>query len=287
MWIKGCFHIHSTYSDGELEPVEIYNIYKDKGYDFIALTDHNIITKIDNKPDKDFLVIENSVEFNLADSYLHILAIGMQGEKFKKFQDHQQIIDFILKNDGIAIIAHPNWMWAPKFKEIIKLKNYHGIEIFNTCIKEPPIKKYGVGSSFALEKWDYLLSQGYKIWGFAADDLHMPKEHLIFKGWIMVNVKTLTKKAIVDSIKKGNFYCSTGVMLKDCYRDKNSYYVNSDNGEEVVFIGENGKIIEVIDGKKGKIEINKKFKYIRCEVRSKDGIAYTQPVFTDSRVYDD
>lgn len=281
MWIKGCLHLHTTCSDGELTPTRIYDSYKDKGYDFIAITDHNVITNTDKKPEKNFLVIENSIEFHLTGSYLHVLGINLKSDKIEKFKDHQQIIDFILKNDGIAIIAHPNWMWVPKFNEISRLKNFHGIEIFNSAVKEPPINAY-VGSSFALEKWDYLLSQGYKIWGFAADDLHIPKEHLIFNGWIMVNVKTLTKKDIVDSIKKGNFYCSTGVMLKDCYRDKNSYYVNSDNGEEVVFIGENGKIIKVIDGKKGKIEINKKYKYIRCEVRSTEGIAYTQPVFGDS-----
>ncbi len=281
MWLKGCFHIHSSHSDGKLKPAEIYNFYKNKGYDFIAITDHNIVTKVNNKSDKDFLVIENSVEFNLADSDLHILGIGMQSERFEKFQDHQEIINYILKNGGISIIAHPNWLWVPGFNELSRLRDYHGIEIFNASIKEPPVDLYS-SSSFALEKWDYLLSKGIEIWGFAADDLHAPKKHLVFNGWIMVNVKKMSKEDIFDSIKKGDFYCSTGVILNDYYCNENNYYVDSENGEEVVFVGDNGKIIKAIDGKKGKIEISKKFKYIRCEVRSKDGIAYTQPVFTGS-----
>ena len=278
MWFKGCIHLHSTYSDGQLTPTEICNAYKDRGYDFIAVTDHNVITKVEKKPDKDFLVIENSVEFDLG-SNIHIQGINLKSNKFENQPDFQKIIEFILSNGGIAIIAHPNYFWEPKFNKLLELSGYHGIEIFNSSIKETK------GSPFALEKWDYLLSRGNKVWGFAVDDLHMPKEHLIFKGWIMVEAEKLTKKDIFNSITKGKFYSSTGVILKDYYCEEDNYYVNSENGEEVVFVGDNGRILKIIDGKKGSIEINKKFKYIRCEVRSEDGIAYTQPLFLDAQEF--
>ena len=160
MWFKGCFHMHTTNSDGELSPIEVYNFYKDKGYDFIAITDHNFFTKLEKKPDKDLLVIENSIEFSLPSSSLHILGIGLENNNYNDQKNHQEIIDFIIKNKGIAIICHPNWMWAGKFNKLSKLKKYHGIEVFNSLIKEH------IGSPFALEKWDHLLSQGYKIWGF-------------------------------------------------------------------------------------------------------------------------
>lgn len=34
-------HIHSTYSDGVVKPADLVNMYKKKGYDTIALTDHD------------------------------------------------------------------------------------------------------------------------------------------------------------------------------------------------------------------------------------------------------
>lgn len=41
-WYKGNLHTHSYWSDGDEFPEMIMRWYKDKGYDFVALTDHNI-----------------------------------------------------------------------------------------------------------------------------------------------------------------------------------------------------------------------------------------------------
>ena len=41
MLTKGDFHIHSTASDGELNPREIIITAKERGIDTIAITDHN------------------------------------------------------------------------------------------------------------------------------------------------------------------------------------------------------------------------------------------------------
>jgi len=40
----GNLHTHSKNSDGMLIPEEIVNRYQDQGYDFLSLTDHNIVT---------------------------------------------------------------------------------------------------------------------------------------------------------------------------------------------------------------------------------------------------
>ena len=39
-WFKGNLHTHTTESDGKLSPEECYALYKSKGYDFLARTDH-------------------------------------------------------------------------------------------------------------------------------------------------------------------------------------------------------------------------------------------------------
>src|SRR5215813_8805491 len=37
---KGNLHTHSTRSDGKLSPEEVVAAYRERGYDFLALTDH-------------------------------------------------------------------------------------------------------------------------------------------------------------------------------------------------------------------------------------------------------
>ena len=45
MLMKGCLHTHTTCSDGTLTPQQVALIYEEKGYDFIALTDHDYLLK--------------------------------------------------------------------------------------------------------------------------------------------------------------------------------------------------------------------------------------------------
>ena len=38
--LKGGLHCHTTRSDGQNEPGELLRDYANKGYDFVAITDH-------------------------------------------------------------------------------------------------------------------------------------------------------------------------------------------------------------------------------------------------------
>lgn len=42
-WYKGNLHTHSYWSDGDQFPEVILQRYKDRGYDFVALSDHNVL----------------------------------------------------------------------------------------------------------------------------------------------------------------------------------------------------------------------------------------------------
>lgn len=45
IWRKGKMHTHSFWSDGDDFPESVARWYKENGYDFLALTDHNVILK--------------------------------------------------------------------------------------------------------------------------------------------------------------------------------------------------------------------------------------------------
>ncbi len=42
-WLKGNLHTHTFWSDGDEFPESVVQWYKENGYDFLALTDHNVI----------------------------------------------------------------------------------------------------------------------------------------------------------------------------------------------------------------------------------------------------
>ena len=47
MHLKGALHVHTTCSDGELTIAEAAAVYKELGFDFIALTDHDYLLHSD------------------------------------------------------------------------------------------------------------------------------------------------------------------------------------------------------------------------------------------------
>jgi len=44
-YLKGNLHLHTNFSDGAHTPAEMVAIYRDLGYDFIAITDHDYLIK--------------------------------------------------------------------------------------------------------------------------------------------------------------------------------------------------------------------------------------------------
>ena len=56
-FLKGGLHCHTTRSDGNLTPEETLTYAKEQGYDFMALTDHQIYNLENFVPESDMLVI--------------------------------------------------------------------------------------------------------------------------------------------------------------------------------------------------------------------------------------
>ena len=42
-WLKGNTHTHTLWSDGNAPPEEVVQFYDDRDYDFLCLTEHNIL----------------------------------------------------------------------------------------------------------------------------------------------------------------------------------------------------------------------------------------------------
>src|SRR5688572_4696692 len=62
-WYKGNTHTHTLNSDGDSTPDEVVRWYREHGYHFVVLTDHNFLTSIDglnalHGADDRFLVVK-------------------------------------------------------------------------------------------------------------------------------------------------------------------------------------------------------------------------------------
>jgi hypothetical protein len=45
-WYKGNTHTHTINSDGDTSPDEVVRWYKEHGYNFLVLSDHNFLTEV-------------------------------------------------------------------------------------------------------------------------------------------------------------------------------------------------------------------------------------------------
>lgn len=56
-WFKGNLHTHTNLFDGYASPEEVIRLYRDGGYDFLAVTDHNMYRAYPQHTSEEFLMI--------------------------------------------------------------------------------------------------------------------------------------------------------------------------------------------------------------------------------------
>lgn len=276
-WYKGNLHLHTTNSDGTYTPEEICIVYKNEGYDFIFITDHNKVTEVKKIPSS-FLVIKGA-ELNKGD--FHVVALGLKKEFSVENFSYQGIIDEINRRKAYPIIAHPYWSGFSS-SDLLKLKNYIGIEVYNnTCEKIN-------GKGYASIHWDELLQKGKKIFGFASDDAHHRpnkyREDDIAGSFIMVKATSLSERSILNSIKNGYFYSSTGPIIENIEVSKNTIYIKTSPVKHIDFIANAWKGSRFSGKRKLLREIEYRIRgdeeYIRIEITDKSGKkAWTNPVY--------
>lgn len=281
MWLKGNFHTHTTRSDGVFSPQDVINEYSRLGYDFLSFSDHdNLATEeVYEKLNNNGLVLIPGIEISANGP--HILHIDSE-EYVSPLPSRQEVLNLI--NDiskktghGFAVINHPDW--ENRFnhctiEQLMEWTGYLGIEIYNGVIGRLD------GSPYALNKWDLLLSKGKRVWGFANDDSHRQGDYGL--GWNVVFAKEKTRKAIVNALISGNFYCSTGVVIKHIECDSQKIYLETENAKKIAAVCNVGKRLSVVYDKKIEVPVVPNAKYIRFECWAEaEQMAWTQPIFIE------
>ena len=261
-WYKGNTHCHSTVSDGDNPPHKVVKAYHDQGYNFMLLTDHNILVDMDTvlKPENmrdDFIIIPgeevtdqksiHTTAFNVS-AYVpfsndpnketkiekrreEIISALKESVEYSKTELLQMHVDGVQGKGGICFLNHPNFSGGLQVDDIYPVENLTHIELYNG---HPSVANWGKEGHIPVEaKWDTLLSRGRLIYAVAADDMHRlkrdaPGSSSLFKGWIMVKSDELTIEKIHNAVANGDFYASTSVILKTVEMNKNKCVIEVD-----------------------------------------------------------
>src|SRR6187431_1619088 len=85
-WYKGNTHTHTLNSDGDSTPDEVVRWYREHGYAFLVLTDHNFLTSVDglnavHGADQRFLVVKGEeVTDQFGGKPLHINGLDVNAQ---------------------------------------------------------------------------------------------------------------------------------------------------------------------------------------------------------------
>lgn len=286
-WFKGNLHTHSLWSDGDQFPEMIALWYKQRGYNFLALTDHNVLsegqrwmkekdivarsdkgvvdryrqqfgdnwvqtrttgdqklTEVRLKPLNEFrALLEQAGQFIMIQAEeisdraqgkpVHINATNIAeviqpagGSTVREaMQNNLRMILQHEKEHGREVlphINHPNFGSAISAEDLAAVLSERFFEVYNG---HPGVKHLGNDKLPSMELlWDQVnaircgTAGAPPIMGIATDDSHeyhgKPGSRP-GRGWVMVRSRFLSPEHLIQAMKRGDFYASSGVTLKD------------------------------------------------------------------------
>lgn len=312
-WFRGNTHTHTLNSDGDSPPDSAARWYRDHGYQFLFITDHEKQTDpgpLNQKfgvPGKFMLIAGQELTQRVVDSthyrklrQAHVNALGArevvmpQGERGRASgitmrEGYADNVARIRAAGGIPQINHPNFIWSVRLQDLVALPDSVLLEIANA---HTGVNNAGDDTSPSTEAlWDSLLTRGKTIFGVADDDAHSfrPQDADSYeltrpgRGWIMVRADTLTADAILGGIRRGDFYASTGVMLDSLTMSGSELRLSMTERQEArfltEFIGSGGQVLARVRGPHASYPIKGNEGYVRARVTDSNGRrAWTQTV---------
>jgi len=323
-WFRGNTHSHTLESDGDSPPDSVARWYRDNGYGFLFITDHEKLTDPSplnvryGKPGAFLLIAGQEVTQRVADStrtenrQAHMNSLGPtkvvmpQGTNgvasgTTMAQGYARNIAAIRAAGAIPQINHPNYRWSVRLGDLLAVPDSTLLEIANA---HTGVNNLGaddadgrrVPSTEAL--WDSLLSRGKLLFAVGDDDSHSfkPSEADDYnvtrpgRSWIMVRADTLTAPAILGAIRRGDFYVSTGVALRELSMSPRGIRLvaeasgSDDRRFTTEWIGRGGRVLGIVRGKDASYQVRGDEGYVRARVTDSNGKrAWTQPLMLTRR----
>lgn len=278
--LRGNLHTHTTQSDGEYDPDEVFDEYKKRGYDFLAITDHDRVTYPwqDFGRDPQALGMVDIAGNELSQGH-HLVSLfndyaTLNPDTVTRFRG-------VAANDGIAYFAHPGrYDYDAQWYAQIYYDKPHvfGQAIYNQGDRYPGDRA----------KWDEVLSitmPHRPVWGISEDDMHRTPHFGRNRTYLFASEND--HESVREALMEGRFYSTisedgetppslTGVIIDE---NASTITLEAKNYTSIRWIsmGE-----EVATG--ATIEITSPTdmdRYVRAELQGPEGRTYTNPFGID------
>ena len=296
VWLRCALHAHTTNSDGDLPPDKLVRHYEWAGYDVLAITDHWVRTV--ERSTRRLLVIP-SVELNATaggpEHDAHVLALGVEADPVipeNEFAPLAAVVSWIAANGGVPYLAHTYWSGL-RTDQWETCAGLLGIEVWNSgCELE-------IGRGDSSIHWDEALEGGRGFFALATDDSHHPGYDSGF-AWTMVRAAEKTQEAVLEALRTGSFYGSTGPSINSVTVDDATVTVECSPAKSVTLVCSRARGARANAGRRGypkdseilardsaglitavRLERPYNVPYGRIEVADADGRrAWTNPLWT-------
>lgn len=203
MQIKGALHVHSALSgDGTMTIRELASLYRQHGYQFIAITEHaedlseadvEILEKQSRENSGDRFCVIPGLEFS-AGTELHILGLGVT-QLFPQ-DDRLAVIEHIHARGGLAVLAHPRRIGWNCPAGIVRAID--AAEVWNVGYDGKFLPSAKALGGFAAMKE---VNPG--LLAVAGHDLH--RRESFYDAAMEMDVPSLSAEAILENLRRGRY----------------------------------------------------------------------------------
>ena len=211
-WYRANLHTHTTTSDGAHPPAEMAERYRRKGYHVLALTDHEATNDVAGLCRPGFLVL-NGLEHGVPrrddpNDMHHLVALNIPRDfavTGKAARDPNAFIRAVRAAGGETVLAHPYWS-RHRYDQMAHLNGYVAVEVYNGTANN-------IGRGCSETEWSQLLDAGRMVPAVAVDDCHNGRD--CFQGWVWLKLAKLTPRHVMEALRSGCYYSSTGPRITD------------------------------------------------------------------------
>ncbi len=313
-WLKVQLHMHTANSGDSATPVEeALRWYAQAGFDAVVVTDHNFVTA---PPAGGAMLAAAGVELtqNLAacepapepglDCLLHVNALLVDPGRAGRFvfppAPSARRADLFARAiaaagelGGVAMLNHPNFHYAADAGLLAELAG-RGLVMFELANESTDANNAGDAGHPSTEAlWDAALGRGARLLAAATDDAHHyfdaaatrargEEAYTGGRGFVMVQAER-TPAAIRAALVRGDFYASSGVVLRALRRGGAALEVEAAGPVTIEFIGAGGAVLRRVEGTSAHVALAEvEGPYVRARVTAPGGArAWSQPLWRE------
>ncbi len=218
-WLRGELHIHSNHSDGRWTTTDIAERARDRGIDFLFLTDHNTASGVETLRAQLAGAVTVHPGIELTTFHGHALALGAD-----RWLDWRTGLDGRTANDvardvreagSFFVVAHPD---APPDDVCTGCRWTHAdfdparadaVEVWGGLWDGPEERNQG-----CLDLWRSWLNRGHRLAATGATDAHRPEDWEGAVPLTYVRAADTSLPALLEGLRAGRTYVSSGPFLE-------------------------------------------------------------------------